>query len=164
VQLNKSDADRWFRSLGTGTRQVWSILYRFHSGTERTLIVTKGAVARQLQYATWPLGAALPLAIADAGMSDGHTDLQSLQPGWAGSGREPLQQILKTQLTSRDGGQTGVRRPAYNGYRLSGTTLPYERCLPSLSAACTLMASSSPTNGFLIIRASPISSSAALST
>ncbi len=29
------------------TRQVWSILYRFHGGTGRALIVTKGAVARQ---------------------------------------------------------------------------------------------------------------------
>jgi metallo-beta-lactamase family protein len=81
-----------------------------------------------------------------------------------GSGREPLQQILKTQLTSRDGGSGQAGGPAYNGYRLNGTTLPRERCLPSLSAACTLMASSSPTNGFLIIRASLISSSAALST
>jgi hypothetical protein len=37
----------------------------------------------------------------------------------ARSGREPLQQILKTQLTSHDGGLGQTGGPAYNGYRQS---------------------------------------------
>jgi hypothetical protein len=47
--------------------------------------------------------------------------------------------------------------PSY--YRRSGRTFPPERELALRRAAFTLVASSSPTKGFLIIRASPISAS-----